>query len=97
MATRWEMEAARLAVLARLALSEEELGSLASACAAIETSFSDLATYAAALPPAGEREGGELRADVAQDAPVDEVEGILRAVPSVDPVTRAVRVPRGLP
>ncbi|HET6403803.1 MAG TPA: hypothetical protein VFH78_04095 [Candidatus Thermoplasmatota archaeon] len=97
MTLRWEEEAPRLAALARLRLAPEEAAALAEACDAITRAFSELEAYARGLPEPEPPAPGALRPDEARPPPSDEVEAILRAAPRVDPATRAVRVPRGLP
>lgn len=97
MSARWEEEARRLAVLARLALPPDELAALARACEAITREFADLADYAATLGPAPDEALAPPRADEPASAPEREVEAILAAAPKVDRATRAVVVPRGLP
>lgn len=91
----WDEEVPRLARLARLDVSPAEARALAEACAGITRAFGDLAEYAAALPLAPEPAAGELREDVVEAAPAAEVEGILRAAPRLDPVTRAFLTRRG--
>lgn len=97
MSGRWDVEAPRLAALARLELSQEERGRLAQACEAITAEFSQLAAYAADLPPAPPDAPGALRDDEPAPASADEVGRILAAAPRVDPATREVLAPRGLP
>ncbi|HUR68175.1 MAG TPA: Asp-tRNA(Asn)/Glu-tRNA(Gln) amidotransferase GatCAB subunit C [Candidatus Thermoplasmatota archaeon] len=93
----WELEARRLAALARLRLTPEEVRELAAACDAITREFAALAEHARALPPAPEPEPGALREDAVAPAPPDEVDAILAAAPHVDAATRGVRVGRGIP
>lgn len=97
MTLRWEVEAPRLAALARLHLSADEVAELARACEAITREFAQLEAYARDLPEAPGALLGPLRADELAPAPPGEADAILAAAPRTDKATRAVLVPRGAP
>lgn len=92
-----EADLARLARLARLSLTEDEATALTHDVDAIIHAFEDLASYAATLPEAAPRAAGAPRPDEVAPASDVTVDGILRAVPELDGVTRLVKVPRGHP
>ncbi|HVL47771.1 MAG TPA: Asp-tRNA(Asn)/Glu-tRNA(Gln) amidotransferase GatCAB subunit C [Candidatus Thermoplasmatota archaeon] len=90
-------ETRRIARLARLDLDDAEVEALARDLDAITRAFSDLADFAAALPPPAPPAATTPRDDVAAPAPERVVEAIHAAFPRRDAATGAVRAPKGAP
>lgn len=85
-----------MARLARLSLADDEARALAAQMSAIADAFSDLAAFAATLPPPPTEQAAPLRKDDTHPPTREEADALLAAAPRVDAPTRAVRAPRGL-